>query len=152
MAKVLETIFRIMGQVDGSVMSAIRTATGALRGLSLAAGRMNGLSGRQGLLQSRLDEMRKLEQMIQRYRQLSDGLGRGKIGRNQFAELTRIAGELQRAGLSTERLGQAMMMLQRGISQTTSELNRMQGALSRLSNARTNADVAGTKFSTEWWR
>ncbi len=68
MAKVLETIFRITGEVSGSLLSAIATAQGALRGLNATSKGFNGGFGAsKNTLTQQLTALQKMQATLTGY-------------------------------------------------------------------------------------
>ena len=70
MNKVFTTIFRIAGEMDGSLMKAISTAQNALRGLNKVSAAGVSVSGKaqQGYLGLKLQELQKMSAALEKYK------------------------------------------------------------------------------------
>ncbi len=79
MAKVLETIYRITGEVSGSLLGAIATANNAMRGLNVAAKATTPKLADTGALSKQLKALRQLQTELEKYKALQGALGQQQI-------------------------------------------------------------------------
>lgn len=79
MAKVFQTIFEIAGRLDGSLLSAISTATGALKGLKGLTTTLNPPQKSLSPLLAQLKQLQGVQRQMTRYQQLNAGLGARQV-------------------------------------------------------------------------
>ena len=139
MSKVFTTMIKIVGALDGSLMSAIRNATSGLKGLQNAAsGRMD-LGG--GSLAKKLQELKQAQSMLERLK-LNLNRQEGLSGiRRAAEEVRRLRSELEQARTAGDKglastLEKQLKSAERNLAQTykgynaqTQEIREMERAL-----------------------
>ena len=140
MSKVLETIFRISGALDGSFRAAISAARNAMRGLENLQTRSSGLS-------TKLDELKKLQAAALKYMNISRQMqANGGGTARQAAELQRLGAALRQAGFATDKFGASMLALLAKIARNTAEAEK----LNRVINATREHNEASSNFNNAW--
>ena len=111
MAKVLTTIYRIEGVLDGSLISAIQRASSAMKGLKAAStGKID--IGRFGELQSKLAELQKVQAAMLRLKQLQGEMGKSwAAAREKTSSYGKLQGEVNLSRAALEQLKRQMSEL-----------------------------------------
>ncbi len=151
MAKILETIFRISGELSGSFMGAIATAQGALRGLTRAGTGRFGASFEVGerRLQSMLKRLKETQNALEQFKRLQ-AAGPGQSGFTKYAtEIRKAAEELRRLGVNIKNLDGSSATLRRMIDElrTAQARNR---AINDVLAAQRRTSEQHQNFSAAW--
>ena len=147
-SKTFSTLFQISGRLDGSFRAAINAAQNAMKGLTRAERATAGM--RANPLTSRLEELNRLQKMMQRYQQMQSDLSRGKLGRGEFTAMQEAARYLKAAGYGVDQMVQSMMRLKMAAKETSDALRRISDASKNLSEARAASNNASSNLSNEW--
>lgn len=97
----MKFILSINGKLDGSLMAAVKSASGALK--QLRQSEQNAMNRPLGVLQNRLTELQQMQRALQAYAKAQSEIAQGKVGRGQFNALQEALRQLKAANVDTSQ-------------------------------------------------